>query len=93
MTTETSVQGGLVIEHGPLVQTLPMTPQEMAQAQIKALEDEHNMARVTRESLIALAEERGAALGLTPAQLLVKNKGYAGLKALDAQIAALRAQL
>ena len=85
--------GGLLIQHPPIVQSVPLTASEQAQAQIDALERQYLMPRVVRESLIAQAEERGAALGYTPAQLLVKNKGYAGLKALDAQIAALRAQL
>lgn len=85
--------GGLLIQHPPLVQSVPLTASEQAQAQIDALERQYLMPRVVRESLIAQAEERGAALGFTPAQLAVKNKGYAGLKALDAQIAALRAQL
>lgn len=85
--------GGLLIQHPPLVQSAPLTASEQAQAQIDALERQYLMPRLVRESLIAQAEERGAALRYTPAQLLVKNKGYAGLKALDAQIAALRAQL
>ncbi|WP_156391474.1 hypothetical protein [Acidovorax sp. Root70] len=69
------------------------TPRELILRHIKQLEDAENMPRVTRESLIAMAEERGLAAGLTLEQLRVKNKGYAGLKALDEQIAALRAQL
>ena len=85
--------GGLLIQHPPLVQSVPLTASEQAQAQIDALERQYLMPRVVRESLIAQAEERGAALGYTPAQLAIKNKGYAGLKALDTQIAALRAQL
>lgn len=85
--------GGLLLQHPPLVQSVPLTASEQAQAQIDALERQYLMPRVVRESLIAQAEERGAALGYTPAQLAVKNKGYAGLKALDTQIAALRAQL
>lgn len=87
------VVGGVLVASGPEIEQVTLTTADLALLQIKALEDKYNMARVTRESLIALAEERGAAMGLTPAQLLVKNKGYAGLKALDAQIAALREQL
>ncbi len=86
-------QGGALIEHAPLAEPAPVTPAEIAQAQIDAIERQYLMPRVVRESLIAQAEERGAVLGYTPAQLAVKNKGYAGLKAIDAQIAALRAQL
>lgn len=49
--------------------------------------------RITRETVLALAEERAVAKGLTLEQLKLKNKGYAGLKALDEQIEALRYQL
>lgn len=49
--------------------------------------------RITRETILALAKERATALGMTEEQLIAKNKGYAALKALDVQIAALRAQL
>lgn len=91
MTMITETIGGLTITRFP--DAPPPTPQEMAQQRIDALESEYLMPRVTRESLIAMAEERAAALGLTIEQLRVKNKGYAGLKALDEQIAALRAQL
>jgi hypothetical protein len=91
MTTITEIIGGLTIERFP--DAPPPTPQDMAQQQIDALENEYLMPRVTRESLIAMAEERAAALGLTIEQLRIKNKGYAGLKALDEQIAALRIQL
>ncbi len=91
MTTITETIGGLTITRLP--DAPPPTPQEMAQQQIDALESEYLMPRVTRESLIAMAEERAAALGLTLEQLRIKNKGYAGLKALDEQIAALREQL
>ena len=91
MTMITETIGGLTITR--FSDAPPPTPQEMAQQQIDALESEYLMPRVTRESLIAMAEERAAALGLTIEQLRIKNKGYAGLKALDEQIAALRAQL
>jgi thiamine monophosphate synthase len=91
MSTITETIGGLTITRFP--DAPPPTPQEMAQQQIDALENEYLMPRVTRESLIAMAEERALALGLTIEQLRIKNKGYAGLKALDEQIAALRIQL
>lgn len=87
----TETIGGLVITRFP--DAPPPTPAELAQQQIDALEDEYLMPRVTRESLIAMAEERAMVLGLTLEQLRAKNKGYAGLKALDEQIAALRALL
>ncbi|MGD7407527.1 hypothetical protein ACQCP7_25985, partial [Ralstonia pseudosolanacearum] len=62
-------------------------------ARIQALEDQHLMPRITRETIIALAEERAVAMGLTIEYLRAKNKGYAGLKTLDEQSAALRSQL
>jgi hypothetical protein len=60
---------------------------------IQDLERAQMMPRITRETILSLAEERAAALGLTQAQLLAKNRGYAALKAFDLEIAALRAQL
>lgn len=69
-----------------------LTPAEIV-ARIQELEDQHLMPRITRETIIALAEERAVAMGLTLEQLRAKNKGYAGLKTLDEQIAALRSQL
>lgn len=71
----------------------PPTPAELALAQIEALERESLMNRITRESIMTMAKERAAAMGMTEAQLIAKNKGYAALKALDDEIAALRAQL
>ena len=62
-------------------------------SRIQALEDQHLMPRITRETIIALAEERAVAMGLTIEYLRAKNKGYAGLKTLDEQSAALRSQL
>ena len=59
---------------------------------IASLEREHIMPRATRETIIALAEDRATALGLTNAQLRAKNRVYAGVKALDEQIALLRAE-
>lgn len=70
------------------------TPPAVAALQrITQLEREQMMPRITRETILSLAEERAAAIGLTQAQLLAKNKGYAALKAFDMEIAALRAQL
>lgn len=72
----------------------PTVPPSVAALQrITQLEREQMMPRITRETILSLAEERAAALGLTQAQLLAKNKGYAALKAFDMEIAALRAQL
>lgn len=68
-------------------------PQDIIMQTIVAMEREQLMPRLTRETILSLAEERAAALGLTQAQLIAKNKGYAALKAFDTQIAALRAQL
>lgn len=59
---------------------------------ITSIEREQLMPRATRETIIAMAEERATALGLTNAQLRAKNRVYAGVKALDEQIALLRAE-
>lgn len=87
----TETIGGLVIVRGPLVPPVEPTQAELAQAQIDALEAQHLMPRITRETIIALAEERALDMGLTLEYLRAKNKGYAGLKSLDEQIQALRA--
>lgn len=78
--------GGVPLPADPVV----LTPQE-AQAQIDALERQYLMPRIARETFIFQAEERALEMGLTLEYLRAKNKGYAGLKALDEQIAALRA--
>lgn len=77
------------------VQDEPQTPvyADVIKNKIEQLEQDSLMNRITRESIMALAKERAAALGMTEAQLMDKNKGYAALKALDDEIAALRAQL
>ena len=79
------------------VEVLDPEPEVMTPAliltKIQELEDQYLMPRITRETIIALAEERALAMGLTLEYLRAKNKGYAGLKALDEQIAALRSQL
>ena len=62
-------------------------------ARIQELEDRYLMPRITRETIIALAEERALAMGLTLEYLRTKNKGYAALKTLDEEIAALRSQM
>lgn len=78
--------GGVPLPADPVV----LTPDE-AQARIDALERQYLMPRIARESFIFQAEERALAMGLTLEYLRAKNKGYAGLKALDEQIQALRA--
>lgn len=77
------------------VQEDALTPMQAILQTIVGLEQEQliSQQRITRETILTLAKERAAALGMTEAQLIAKNKGYAGLKALDTQIAALRAQL
>lgn len=77
------------------VQDQPQTPvyADVIQQKIDQLEQDSIMNRITRESIRAMALERAAALGLNEAQLIVKNKGYAALKQVDEEIAALRAQL
>lgn len=59
---------------------------------ITSLEREQLMPRLTRETILRLAEQEAAALGLSIEQLKVKNKGYRGLKLFDEQIALLRAE-
>lgn len=81
---------GLVIEQWPVRE---LTPAEAALREIEYLERLCMMPRVAREIFIVQAEERAIASGYTLVQLRAKNKGYAGLKTLDEQIAALRAQL
>lgn len=70
-----------------------IAPAAAALAEIEALESKYQMPRITRETILTLAEERAAAMGITPEELLVRNKGYAGLKALDEQIKTLRSVL
>ena len=77
------------------VQDTPQAPvyADVIQQKIEQLERESLMNRITRESIRAMALERAAARGLNEAQLIAKNKGYAALKQVDEEIAALRAQL
>lgn len=90
MTTTLNIGGATVTIMGEFVEP---TPSQLAQATIDAMERRQMMPRLTRETILSLAEERAAALGLTQAQLLAKNRGYAALKAFDLEITALRAQL
>ena len=74
----------------------PPTPEEVRdglQRQIESLEVSYLMPRVAREAFIYQAEERALQMGMTLEQLRAKNKGYAGLKSLDEQIAQLRSQM
>lgn len=80
--------GGVPLPADPVV----LTPAEIV-ARIQELEDQYLMPRITRETIIALAEERALATGLTLEYLRTKNKGYAAIKTLDEQIAALRSQM
>lgn len=65
---------------------------EVVLQRITSLEREQLMPRLTRETILRLAEQEAAQLGLTIEQLKVKNKGYRSLKAFDDQIALLRAE-
>ena len=80
--------GGIPLPADPVV----LTPAEIV-ARIQGLEDQYLMPRITRETIIALAEERALAMGMTLEFLRTKYKGYAALKTLDEQIAALRSQM
>jgi len=62
-------------------------PKEAILAQIKSLETEKMMPRATREFMLLFLEA-----SFTPEQLS-QNIGYAGVKAFDNQIKALRDQL
>lgn len=75
----------------PSPEEIAATERAAIQGQIDALERQHLMPRIARETFIFQAEERALEMGLTLEYLRAKNKGYAGLKALDEQIAALRA--
>jgi predicted kinase len=62
-------------------------PKDAIRAQIKTMEAEKMMPRATREFMLLFLEA-----SFTPAQL-AQNIGYAGVKAFDNQIKALRDQL
>ena len=81
----------------------PKDPKQVALLQIRALEAQYAdaQARVTRQSLLALALERAtqdpAAAGLSSEQvhsfLVTQDNGYAALYTLEQQVEALRAQI
>jgi hypothetical protein len=68
-------------------------PKLAASAEIKRLETESMIPRVTREFMLDMAEQAALSKGYTLEQLTAANAGYRKLKALDDQIKALRAQL
>lgn len=89
---------------GDSAEALPFTdpradPKVAAMQEIEQLERTAQAPRFVREALLDLAKDRavraGQAVGLTEQAALVllatKNQGYIKLKALDDQIAALRA--
>lgn len=87
--------GGLVVWRWPEYVPPPKTPPEIAMDTIISLETEAHIAsqRLYREAVIGMMEREAASIGMTPAQLAAKNKGYRELKAFDQQIASLRGQL
>lgn len=93
MTIETSVQGGLVIEHWPLVQAIPATPSEIARFRIETMEREQLMPRATREFMLTFMEAQALEMGVTQETLMAKNALYRRVKQFEDQITALRAQL
>lgn len=62
-------------------------PKDAIRAQIKQLESEQLMPRVTREFMIMFMETNA------PAEVLAVNPGYQAVKAFDLQIKSLRDQL
>lgn len=64
-----------------------------AQAQVDQIERETMMNRAIREMAIGIAEEKAAALGMTPEQLYKVNLGYQKVKDVENEIVALRAKL
>lgn len=72
-------------------------PADALRVQIEAIEYKKKTSRNTREALIYLAEKEAQAVaasyGVTPEQVLAANVGYQNEKAIDLQIAALRAQI
>lgn len=61
--------------------------------QIDTIERQTLMNRATREFMLAVAEQQGAAMGLSPTQLYAANIAYRSVKDIDTQIVALRSQL
>lgn len=73
----------------------PETPEQIVErlkAELDAIERAEIMPRKTREIQIQLMEFLAAQQGITPEQL-AHNPAYAGMKAIDAQCAALRQQI
>lgn len=86
-------QGGVVILQPPVIVSAPLTAAERANAQADELEHKEQLPAAVRLFMLTAMENEAAAKGLTIEQLVAKNKMYRQLKAFDAQIAALRAQL
>lgn len=63
------------------------------QYQIDQIEIATLMNRATREFMLLIAEQQGAASGLTPSQLYAANPAYKKVKDIDNQIVALRSQI
>lgn len=73
----------------------PETPEQIVErlkAELRAIEQAEIMPRKTREIQIQLMEFLAEQQGITPEQLAL-NPAYAGMKAIDAQCAALRQQI
>jgi len=79
------------IWNGTWVKTAQQRRDEI-DTQIIKLEKEQLLSRITRESLLAMAVDKAAALGMTEPQLYATHAGYHKLKDFDTAIAALRDQ-
>lgn len=88
------------LEEGGTPEPAPQADAKVAaQARVEALERANQLPRVVREFMLDVIEEKAATLGagqgLTKPQALAllaaRNVGYANVKALDAEIATLRA--
>lgn len=69
------------------------TQNEIIQSQIDALEKQTMLPRVTREFMLAQTVITAQMAGVDEPTLYTSNVGYRKVKDMDAQIAALRAQL
>jgi hypothetical protein len=78
-----------VILHPPLT---AQQRRDTIDAQIISLEQQQLLPRITRESLLAMAIDKAAALGMTEPQLYAAQAAYHKLKDFDTSIATLREQ-